>query len=455
MKRFFSYEFLGILIQLLVSVIMARLLYPESFGLVAQVLVVTGFLAILPYSGFNYIIMRSKKTKRLAIVMSALMMRISLYTTILIIVIAYPISLFYSDDRLILLTLFMAVFNFIVINTIAPEAALSRDKKFSSIGKVRIISIACGSATTITLAMLDFTHFSIVVGMILGESVKFYLYNQLLGGYTPHAGYLNSIVGWRKSRYLFRDMFKFSALNYWSKSIDTLLIGKIYDANTLGIYSRAYQLLSLPLRALTSSMNTVIFPILSERKSSNSEYKVFFLDFLSLVSLIPLIVLYLFCFYSEEIIVMLWGQLWIDVATLMPYLGITLYVQILVSLSGNMLILEKSDNKIFFSSLGIVFNLIAIIYAVGISIEAVVQFYALSSIIGMAVFTVYYTYIYVLKYNFKFIALKWMPKIILITTIWLGLILKNNLLLEISFLVLFLNTFQQSWNLITANIKRL
>src|SRR4029077_17468142 len=65
----------------------------------------------------------------------------------------------------------------------------------------------------------------------------------------------------------------FSVINYWARNLDNLLIGRVWGAAQLGLYSRAYQLLLLPVNQITVPITAVAMPALSRLVDSPERYR--------------------------------------------------------------------------------------------------------------------------------------------------------------------------------------
>ena len=62
-------------------------------------------------------------------------------------------------------------------------------------------------------------------------------------------------------------------VNYWSRNADNLLVGRLYGTSDLGIYNRAYNLLTFPLSLITGLIRTELFPNLNKIKESEQAVK--------------------------------------------------------------------------------------------------------------------------------------------------------------------------------------
>lgn len=128
--------------------------------------------------------------------------------------------------------------------------------------------------------------------------------------------------------------FGFNILNYFSRNLDNILVGKFFGTVSLGMYDKAYQLMRYPLMLLTFAMNPAIQPVLTEIKNDRFEFERLhnkLIKYLSVIGLITGIAMYLL---SPLIVDILLGKQWKDVIPLLQILAITIPIQVVLSSSG-------------------------------------------------------------------------------------------------------------------------
>jgi O-antigen/teichoic acid export membrane protein len=142
--------------------------------------------------------------------------------------------------------------------------------------------------------------------------------------------------------YVLRQIFSYSAyqflfniINYFSRNLDKLLIGKYMGMSPLGYYEKSYRLMMLPLQNITQVITPVMHPIFSdyqndlERLASGYERIVRFLAFIGL----PLSVLLYFT--ASEVTLIIFGDQWIPSIPIFQILTLSVGIQIILSSSGS------------------------------------------------------------------------------------------------------------------------
>jgi PST family polysaccharide transporter len=139
--------------------------------------------------------------------------------------------------------------------------------------------------------------------------------------------------GWPVRNCGIQEMIRFGAnitafnlVNYFHRNFDNVLIGKVWGADALGIYSRAYALLMLPISNLRGPLTRVAFPVLSRLQHDPSEYRAYYRRAISLLALTAMpLTAYLFA-NAPLLIELLLGPGWLDAADIFRVLSVAAFL---------------------------------------------------------------------------------------------------------------------------------
>lgn len=245
-------------------ILLARLLGPEQIGLVSMVLAVIGIGTILKDFGLSLGAVRAKtlsheEKSNLFWVNTALGVTISL----LFFVLAEPIAAFYGEPALVWITRASSLtFAFHGFAT-QFQAELHRRYRLGALGFVEAASQALGVATAILLALKTPTYHAIIAQQLV-QAGSFAGLAVLLSRWWP---------GLPRRSASIRHIVRFGAglsgtqvLSYVSKNIDTVLVGWWWGAGAAGVYSRAFQLVTLPLQQLLAPLSRVTLPLFARMR---------------------------------------------------------------------------------------------------------------------------------------------------------------------------------------------
>jgi teichuronic acid exporter len=296
-------------LQFAVGVLLARLLPPEDFGLVALALVVVGLATLVADLGLGpAVVQRRDLTER--------HLRVAFTTSVLmgvgmagLLVLLSPLAgvLLRHPDLPQVLRLQSLLFLFAGLGVTA-RAILQRALHFRQLFWASLVSDLLGYAgVAVTLALLGFGVWSLVWGALMQA-----LLDSLLAIALTRPP-LRPLF----ARAELRDLFGFGAgmslnhvVNYAARNGDNLIVGRWLGAAALGLYGRAYNLMTLPLNYLGSVIYSVLFPALSEIQNDRQRLGRAYLMSVQMTSLIATPVMAGLIVAAPHLVVALYGAAW-------------------------------------------------------------------------------------------------------------------------------------------------
>ena len=260
-----------LLINLVVMVILAHLLNPKDFGLIAMVAVFSNFFFLLNDLGIPSAIIQKKDVTEVDL-SSAFWVNLfeGLLITGLFLVLAPVIAGFYSKSVLKPIIMVMSMLFTISSLGMIQSALFSRKMNFKTLAIVEIVSAALGGGVAVTLAATGFGVWSIVFQLLTNALVLAVLLFSL-SEWRPRL-----ILRWQPTRRLLGfglPLLGFNFVNYFNRNLDNLLIGKYLGARQLGYYDVAYKSLLFPLQNVSSVIGRVMFPALSKLEEDKARVR--------------------------------------------------------------------------------------------------------------------------------------------------------------------------------------
>jgi len=254
-------QWLKYLVQLASLVVLARMLTPEDYGLLAMVMAILGAATVIGDFGLS---LASIQAPRLSQGQKSnlfwLNTSIGLMTGVVVALIAPLIALFYEEPRLLDLALVLSIM--FPLNGIAVQfrAELNRSLKFKWLSATDVGSQLVGFGLAVLAAALGMGVWALAA-QALGASIVSLIFSVVSSRWWPGLWQRSSKM---KSLLSFgANTFAVQVVNYASSNLDSVLIGRTLGAVTLGLYSRAFQLVSLPLQQLASPLTRVVLPYLT------------------------------------------------------------------------------------------------------------------------------------------------------------------------------------------------
>lgn len=391
-------KYSGIVISLVITAILARNIPPSAFGTMTIATILMAFLDIFTDMGIGPAIIQFKDLSRhqinsLFMIGSATGLALSLGLFFL----SPQISHFYNDPILIDVCHLISICLFFNSLNVVPNGLMLKAKRFKTIA-IRTLSfqIICGSLAVFA-ALKGWGIYALMITPIVSSVgiflVNFYNYPQQII-FKIDTKALKTV--WSFSSF----QFLFSVINYFSRNLDKLIIGKYFSMAQLGYYDKAYRLMQMPLQNITFVISPVLHPILSSLQDDKYELGIKnckLLKFMSQLSF-PVGILLYFC--APEIITILFGNNWQPSIPIFKILAISLPLQILLSTSGSLFQAAGRTNHLFLSGLSNTF-----ITVIGFLIAAL-QFKTIQSIAWAWDITLcinfFTTYILMNKLTFQF-----------------------------------------------------
>lgn len=430
-KKFFKntatlagFNYTAQILEFASTYVLSRLLLPEEYGFVALITVFTGFIAIFVDAGLSYAVIRSDYGRRYHKAISNLSLLIGTVLFLIMVALAYPITLFYGDKALLIPTIVLGS-NFIIQSiNVVPSAILHKTLQFSKVGLIRLLGSILRIGLMILLAYMGYSYWALIIPILIQAFFNNIIFSVLSKFYFRFFPWIYTRLAFRTTRSLMANITGFNLINYWARNADNLTIGKFYGAADLGIYNRAYKLLYMALNSTTQLFGQVLFPSLKELKSKGGDVKGEYESLLGVISIITFPVGAFMILLAKPFVRFMWGEDWMAVADLLPYFGLLLMLQTLLSTVGNIYILFEKE-KILFRIGGItaVIMIAAIVSGAFFSMVHIARFYALSYILFTVPINLQIGFIRNLNFTYRQILRFWAPKLLILlgtlAAIWL------------------------------------
>lgn len=298
-------------IKLVVLAVLARILTPAEFGLIALSMMLGTLILMVCRIGFGPALVQLPQLSQAHITAAmTLAIPISALAAGGMVLAAPQIAAFFDQPDLVPLLYLNALIPFMLGIAQVPESLLQRDLKFKTLTLLDGFSFMFGyGAVSIAMALMGFGAISVIYGLVAQDALRTILLFSIRF-VRPGRGFGLSDV-----RGLLRFGFGLSlvqATNMAAYQLDNLVVSKMLGTQALGFYSRAYQVITVPTKLIGNSLIKALFPAMSLIQSDTERFERGFARALggSAVISVPASV-FLFIFAPEIILVMLgdqWGQ---------------------------------------------------------------------------------------------------------------------------------------------------
>ena len=326
----------------IVTIVLARLLSPEDFGLVAMVMVFFEFSSVFVESGFSTALIREKEISEVDKSTTFIFNFISaLFFYVILFFSAPAIAAFFNQDILVWIVRIMGLNLIFNAFSIIQRTSLIQQVHFKTQTKIRFFTTTLSGVVAIVLAYQGWGVWSLVVRFVimdLMDSVLLWAMNR----WRPTAGF---------SRASFKKLFGFGSkilaaavLDKFYTHIYKLLIGKFFTAATLGFYTQANNFTNMVINTLFRTIHNVTYPVLSKLQDDTEKLKAGYRKILKLSSFVIIPALVILGVLAEPVLLALVGEKWLPSAPMLQLLCLSGLTYHFSSINLNMLlVLGRSD----------------------------------------------------------------------------------------------------------------
>lgn len=319
-------------VQFAVSLLLARLLAPEYFGLLGMATVVTGFAKTLKSLGFNAaIIQRKDMDHSLLSTLFWVNLGFCSLITVILLILSPAAAWIYNDARV---TPIVAALSLnILINSFCtiPSSLLQRKLEFKKLAIREIGGVLTSGVTGISCALMGWGVWSLVAASFVSS--------------VTHVVLLNIVEPFWPSRVLDRERLKdclkfglnitgLNIFNYFAKNMDSLIIGIHLGPLALGYYSLARRFMVLPRDSISRVISRVLFPKLSEFQDSDERLANAFLRAVSAIALVSFPAMTGLALVASPFVNAFLGQKWLPAIPVISTLAAVGAIQSLTILTG-------------------------------------------------------------------------------------------------------------------------
>lgn len=317
-------------IGLVSTVILARLLLPTDFGLVAMAMSLIAVLELMhSFSLDMALIQNQRATEQHYNTAWTLNVLMGLISALALAALAAPAAWFYQEPRLETV-IYVLAFGMLIqgmdnIGTVAFRKEMRFDQEF----KFLVLKKLAPFCVTVSLAFLWQNYWALIFGMVTGWLSSVAL-SYWMHPYRPRF----TLTAWR-------ELLNFSGwmminnllIAVYQRGVD-FIIGRIAGTHALGLYSIAYEIANLPSSQLVAPISRAAFPGYAKMAADPAELKRGFLNVLSMIALIMIPVGVGIALTAEQIVGLFLGPKWSEVVPLMTLLAMYGVVQSFGSMAG-------------------------------------------------------------------------------------------------------------------------
>jgi len=303
-----SWRWTARLIGFATTIVLARLLLPDDFGLVATGAIVVTFFDILIDLGTDSYLIRlddpdhddydTAWTLRLIVISLA---------SAAIFFSAEVSAQYFDDDRLVSLLQILALINLLRGFTNIGLTMYRRDLQYKKIAFIGLGQRMISATVTVVFAFILQNYWAMVYGVFALYAAELLL-SYLIHPYRPHFSFKRIKNQWEFCKWIVAR----NLANFLQGQGDNLVVAKYFGIELIGFYSMAMRFAALPTKQLVAPMISPIYSGLAKKQAEPEGFTRSVLRVTGATSVIVLPAATLFAALSEPLVVLILGEKWLQ-----------------------------------------------------------------------------------------------------------------------------------------------
>ncbi|MGA1869162.1 MAG: lipopolysaccharide biosynthesis protein [bacterium] len=295
-------------IQMIGTIVLARLLTPNDFGLMTMVTSISLLLRNFGTRGFTEATIQSEVISHNKIsTLFWIHIALCLILTLIFVILSPLIAWFYKEPQVKSIAIIIA-FSFI-FSALSTQhlALLNRNMQFYRIATIEIFAATISTITAIALALQGWGYWALVArrtALPAAIAAGAWIFCRWLPGLPSRGTGVRSMLKFGMNTY---GNF---TMNYFSRNLDKILIGWHHGSQSLGFYEKAYYLFVMPVSQLSYPLTNVAVASLSRLRDNPEDYRRYYLKALSMLAFIGMILSAILTLIGKDLILLLLGPQW-------------------------------------------------------------------------------------------------------------------------------------------------
>jgi O-antigen/teichoic acid export membrane protein len=313
-------RYASLMVTIASSMVIARLLRPDEIGVFSVAMALLAFVATVRDMGAGqYLIQAKEIDQALLKAVWTILFSIGLCLALLVAILAWPVSIFYDEPRLLAITLVMAATYLLTPIGSITYALLMREMRFEHVALMRFSSSLAGAVVSISLAFLDMGPISLAWG-VLASSVVTAISSLFFRRHKQPWGL--SFRGARNVLVFGGQLTATSMLNTMITSTPDFAIGKLQGMHEAGLYSRSNGLVSMINRLFADAVWSVASSHFAKQRRDQQDPAADFVQGVSFMTLFGFTFAIFLALLADPITRVLYGSQWGESVPLTQFLAL-------------------------------------------------------------------------------------------------------------------------------------
>lgn len=336
-------EGIEFLLRLGSIVLLARLLLPETFGLIAMVTAITSIAERFKDLGLSMATVQRKEITHAQVsTLFWVNAGIGALLTLVIMGLSYPIARFYNEPRLVFVTMAIGTSFLWSGAAVQHQALLRRRMQFPRIAGIQVISSALSVALAVVLAVEGFGYWALVAREV-SKGVFYAIGTWLSVPWLPGAPVRRA--GVRSMLAFGGNLTVFNLVAFLGQNLDQILIGRFFGPIPLGLYRQGVNLVLGPIAQISYPVNSVAEAALSRLQSDRETYRRYYARIVGTLALLTMPLVAFLGVMADDIVLVVLGTQWVPATEFFRIFAIAVFIRPVMSSPGFVMLTQGKPRR--------------------------------------------------------------------------------------------------------------
>lgn len=342
-------KYSGMFFSIVISMVLARLISPAEFGVVAIAQIIINFFCFFADLGISSAIVQNKTlTDRNLDTLFTFSFILAFILSITFYAISPIIASYYKNPELISICHILSFNLFIGTVSVVPTALFNRDKRFKFMAKRSLFFQVLSGILSIVYAFYGGGVYALVVPMTIST---FCIFCVNLYEYPRHLDWKFDLEPIKRIFSYSSFIFLYGLIDFFSTNLDKLIIGRSLNMKSLGLYQKSYSLMLMPMGYLSFVITPVLQPYLSDYQDNIGFIKEKYLQLIKLLSILSIPIGIFSFFAAKELIRIFYGENWLMAVPSFSILSLSIPFLLVLSTAGSIFQSTNNTRLLFITGL--------------------------------------------------------------------------------------------------------
>ena len=328
------------IISLGTSVLLARLLVPEDFGVFALSVVLVEFAQMFALAGFGASIVQQQQTNARALsTLFWINLGLALLFALLLCAAAMPVAAWFRQPQLVPVLALASLSVLLAGAMVVPTAMLNMELRFRDLTMAQTLGSLLGSAGAIGIAAAGGGVWALAAQPVIGSTITLFDARRRLG-WVPQL-----VFDWPSVRGMMRfsgQLLASTFFNFLNRNAWAAMIGRTLGAQQVGLFNLGQQIVFAPIAQFSGVVVRVLFPTLSKLNNEPEQFQRVWLRAFSTVGFLTFPILAGMMATLDDLVPVVFGNQWLGVIPVLQFLCPVAMLQSVCTLSGSVLMSRGS-----------------------------------------------------------------------------------------------------------------